>query len=274
MATPTCHYIFSILNIIFIISNICIGEDCQWTVNDNAGNPHTLDLSCIAGEVLIGQDAEGQTIHDYLFSICQNSQPCGSNGNVMVAQRDSGQSNGDCFNIGIYDSTIQPDYGTTLGGAYTFQYNGGNDCQSGRTWKPTFICDASVEHQMGHVTETSFGSCQYEVTIYTKYACDEVSAHCEITDSSSSGLSGGWVFIIILICGLFTYFVVGYIVMALTVNKEGGFGDVNGNIPNKELWINCIPLVIAGCGVTKEYIMALINKDGTDKGEALTESEP
>ena len=58
--------------------------------------------------------------------------------------------------------------------------------------------------------------------------------------------------------------------MALTVNKDGGFGDFNNNIPNRSLWVNIPGLVIAGCNVTKEFIMGLINKDGSDKGEALT----
>ena len=57
--------------------------------------------------------------------------------------------------------------------------------------------------------------------------------------------------------------------MALTVNKEGGFGDFKNNVPNRSLWVNCIPLVMAGCSVTKEFIMGLINKGGSDKEDAL-----
>ena len=61
--------------------------------------------------------------------------------------------------------------------------------------------------------------------------------------------------------------------MALTVNKQGGFGDVSNNIPNKQLWMKCVPLVIAGCMVTKEYMMALAKKKGTgdDKQETLSD---
>ena len=112
------------------------------------------------------------------------------------------------------------------------------------------------------------------MTILTKYACDGVNTHCDISDDSSSSISGGWIFIIILICGLFAYCVVGYIVTALTVNKEGGFKDFSNNIPNKSLWINCIPLVIAGCQYSKEFMMGLINKNKTDKEEALSTDEP
>ena len=162
-----------------------------------------------------------------------------------------------------------------LGGSYTFEYiGGGTDCT--RRWKPTFICDDTVDHQMGIVKETSYASCEYETTIYTKHACDTVNIHCSMSNATNeSGLSGGWIFIILLICAMFTYFVAGYIYMALTVNKEGGFGDVTNNIPNKQLWINCIPLIIAGCTITKEYLASLINKDGgTDKGDAFTKDGP
>ena len=61
--------------------------------------------------------------------------------------------------------------------------------------------------------------------------------------------------------------------MALTVNKDGGFGDFKNNIPNKVIWINCIPLVIAGCSVTKDFLMGLINKGGSDKEDTLVEDD-
>ena len=62
--------------------------------------------------------------------------------------------------------------------------------------------------------------------------------------------------------------------MAFTVNKEGGMGDFKNNIPNKTLWLNCIPLVMAGCMVTKEYVIGLINRGDSDINEVpLTTSD-
>ena len=269
----------TLLYILLMINKINVDASCQWTVNDTSGNPHSLDLSCLAGHVLKTQDAESDsknTTHDYLFSICANSQLCGNNSKVMVAQRDSnGDQNTPCYNVAIYDPSIQPQYEDSLEEFFKFEYFGG-DCHGGvtRKWQPTFLCDPSVEADIGKVVETNYQSCEYIVTVLTKYACTDVNDHCDAEDSSSSSntLSGGWIFIIILICGLFTYFVVGYIVMACTVNKAGGFGDFENNIPNKALWINCIPLVIAGCMFTKDYIIGLVRKDSADeKEERLSE---
>ena len=62
---------------------------------------------------------------------------------------------------------------------------------------------------------------------------------------------------------IYIYIVVGgYIFMALTVNKEGGFGDVSNNIPNRSLWCALPSLVVAGCMVTKETLMGLMGKGG------------
>lgn len=64
------------------------------------------------------------------------------------------------------------------------------------------------------------------------------------------------------------YCAVGYVVMGLTKNREGGLSDFKNNIPQKEFWMVFPSLVVAGCSVTKEYVMGLIRKDdGT--GDAL-----
>lgn len=61
----------------------------------------------------------------------------------------------------------------------------------------------------------------------------------------------------------------GYVFMALTVNKEGGFKDFSNNIPNRSFWCSLPSLVVAGCMVTKETIMGLINKEKGDVDEPL-----
>ena len=69
--------------------------------------------------------------------------------------------------------------------------------------------------------------------------------------------------IIYTIITIYIHIVVGgYIFMALTVNKEGGFGDVSNNIPNRSLWCALPSLVVAGCMVTKETLMGLMGKGG------------
>ena len=136
---------------------------------------------------------------------------------------------------------------------------------------PTFVCDQSTAHQISKVEEVQ-DSCFYQVTVRTKYACGPGPFTCsEDPIDDASGLSGGWVFIFILFGGLFLYCAVGYVVMATTVNKEGGFADFGNNIPQSSFWSALPKLVIAGCGVTKDSLMGLINKGGDEP--LVTEAE-
>eukprot|EP00486_Rosalina_sp_Unknown_P003944 CAMPEP_0201569734 /NCGR_PEP_ID=MMETSP0190_2-20130828/11580_1 /ASSEMBLY_ACC=CAM_ASM_000263 /TAXON_ID=37353 /ORGANISM="Rosalina sp." /LENGTH=201 /DNA_ID=CAMNT_0047992403 /DNA_START=291 /DNA_END=896 /DNA_ORIENTATION=+ len=192
----------------------------------------------------------------------------------MVAQDSTNPDEDLCFVLGKYEGSIAPkiydgDDSPNANGDFQFEYPNGGDCGGrSRTWVPRFTCEPGTEFRVaGDVTERT-ETCVYDAQIFTKYACFNGQTSCAADDS---GLSGGWIFIIILVCGLFAYCVFGYIVMALTVNKAGGFGDFGNNIPNKSLWVNCIPLVMAGCSVTKDFLVGLTNRGGSDKEDTLVE---
>eukprot|EP00484_Ammonia_sp_Unknown_P017113 CAMPEP_0197026742 /NCGR_PEP_ID=MMETSP1384-20130603/6769_1 /TAXON_ID=29189 /ORGANISM="Ammonia sp." /LENGTH=266 /DNA_ID=CAMNT_0042455463 /DNA_START=90 /DNA_END=890 /DNA_ORIENTATION=+ len=256
----------SLLVLICVLS--AVHGQCKWDVI-LIGAHHTLDLTCAEGKELTTQDTSG---HSYQFTLCANSASCNGE-DVMVSQ--SGEAG--CFILGRWDTDVEPEWSSASGGSFTFKYqNGDTDCGNpARTWAPTFVCQEGTEWEVGTVNEVT-GSCFYTTTIYTKYACDG-NTECSHSggggdsgsDSAETGLSGGWIFIIILLGALFLYFVVGYIVMATTVNKQGGFGDFANNIPNKAIWVACPSLVIAGCMVSKEAIMNVFNKgkggDGLDE---------
>lgn len=73
----------------------------------------------------------------------------------------------DCFTLGRWDPTIVPLYSDESGGAWTFTYNGAQDCGNpNRQWQPTFLCDPNVEYQIADVTEPF--TCLYEVDVRTK----------------------------------------------------------------------------------------------------------
>ena len=179
---------------------------------------------------------------------------------------------------GKWDETITPSFSSENNGKWEFTYdNGEDDCGNPqRTWVPTFQCEEGTEWREDQAAET--GTCRYEATIYTKYACLGHD-YCQgggggggNGDNDNDGLSGGWIFIICLIGGFFLYFLIGYSIKATTVNKDGGFGDFNNNIPQKEFWIVCPKLVMTGCQVSKEYVMALINKGKGGGGEGMDEA--
>lgn len=249
------------------LSSLIIGvhSACSWSVPTGAGGTATLDLSCLNLESLSTTDNSG---HSYEWSVCTDDKSCDGSA-AMVAQSNSDGSN--CYILGRWDATILPQYSDQNGGTWEFQYaNGDDDCGSpARTWAPKFICDPNVETEVDAVRETG-NSCYYTVNIATKYACTATPISCA-TDASGA-LSGGSVFLIILVSALFLYCIVGYIVMGLIVNKEGGLGDFSNNIPNKGFWTVFPSLVVAGCSVTKEAVMGLLRKnDGAQ--DALIEDE-
>ena len=59
--------------------------------------------------------------------------------------------------------------------------------------------------------------------------------------------------------------------MALTVNKEGGFGDFKNNIPNKNIMDKLYSIIMAGCAVTKDYVVGLTNKGGLYQEDTLVD---
>eukprot|EP01083_Nonionella_stella_P028025 77164_1 len=235
---------------------------CSWTVDGN-----TLDLGkCLAGETITAKDPGD---HHYSWSICRNGETCKQQ-DIMVVQRA-----GDlCYILGQWDAAIQPKYEATNGGTWTFIYdNGDTDCGSpARTWSPKLVCTPGTHWESGIVNEAT-GSCYYEVEIKTQYACAaSQNTGCVSAASSDSSLSGGWIFIIILLSGLFLYCVAGYLIMGLSVNTDGGLGDFANNIPQKSFWIVLPSLVIAGCSVTFEFCSNKVNdlrNKGNEGQEAL-----
>eukprot|EP00483_Globobulimina_turgida_P008962 UN08980 len=224
-------------------------SQCRWQFGD-----HTLDLSCLAGRVIRAEDTD-PTPHDYTYTICSNGAgSCGADALMckQVAQSDASL----CYEIGRWNPALSPEY-IEEDNAWQFDYQNGESCNPSlsRSWAPTFVCNPNEELKWGVVDET-FGSCRYTIRIETKFACDGVK--CEL--DSSSGLSGGWIFIIILIVGFAVYFIAGYIVMATTVNKAGGFGDFQNNIPQRTFWTTLPSFVFAGCVVTKETVLNLMGK--------------
>eukprot|EP00486_Rosalina_sp_Unknown_P010019 CAMPEP_0201582458 /NCGR_PEP_ID=MMETSP0190_2-20130828/85495_1 /ASSEMBLY_ACC=CAM_ASM_000263 /TAXON_ID=37353 /ORGANISM="Rosalina sp." /LENGTH=259 /DNA_ID=CAMNT_0048022411 /DNA_START=8 /DNA_END=787 /DNA_ORIENTATION=+ len=237
-------------------------SQCSWTVGGQ-----TLDLSCVSGQTINSKDDTG---HVFLYTVCSDGAGACDGGNQLMCKQTLPSDTSLCYEIGRWNAQESPTYDADTK-TFEFQYNNGDVCQQQvRNFVPQFICDESINGlSAGDVYEPGFGGCSYYLPIRTKYACAGIS--CD-ADDASGGLSGGWVFIIILICGLFVYFVAGYVYMALTVNKEAGFGDFANNIPNRSLWCSLPSLVVAGCAVTKETIMGLMGKGGGegDMGEPIT----
>eukprot|EP01084_Bolivina_argentea_P238264 400293_1 len=246
----------------YALLTIAYSQCGPWTVtNPEDGSQVTLDLTCLQGHTFDAVDTDSEP-HHYHYSVCSNGQSCKGDG-VMVQQTVPSDT-ATCYIIGRWDSNKEPEFENINGGTWTFVYdNGDDDCGNpARTWSPKYVCDASTNYEIGNVNEIpNPGSCFYEVEIKTKYACTGQTFPC-FEEDGSSGLSGGWLFIIIFVGAVFLYCVVGYIIMGTTVNKAGGLGDFSNNIPQKTLWVALPSLVIAGCCYTKDAIMGAMNRGG------------
>lgn len=169
---------------------------------------------------------------------------------------------GNCTEGGViarWDPEVNGTYNTE-GNYWEIKYTNGDICDLNdepRELILSFTCEPGVEHAIEPVTEQT--NCVYEMTIATKYACPGNTEICSDSgngDDGDSGLSGGWVFIILLIAAFMLYCVIGYVITGLR-NKEGNMSDICDNIPNKEFWTKLPSLVCAGCGFTKDFCIAL-----------------
>lgn len=156
-------------------------------------------------------DEPGQSVtHTYTYTVCSNG--AGSCGNDALMMRQWLPSDDQiCAAIGRWNGEISPTYKQNTDGDWMFEFeynNGDDDCgnQQIRNFVPEFICDQSQDFQVGEVFEPGFGGCSYYLPIRTKLACGVPCGDIDIgAGEESSGLSGGWVFIIILLVGFFVY---------------------------------------------------------------------
>jgi hypothetical protein len=225
-----------------------VSAQCSWT-DTSSGN--TLNLAKLKGSTIdcIGTD---NTNYKYTYTPCENGLTCDSQ-SVMGIQTYIGGTNEICYYIAQWDGgVIQPVYSQDQDGVETWSFyypNGeatGGCSASGRSMIINWTCDSSQKSPNPSAHEAS--TCQYEMDII--WSCKGGGGG---GSSSSNDLSGGWIFIIILICVFAVYCIFGY-VWNKTRNEANGWGDVSKNTPHHDFWCHLHQYVIAGCVVTKEKI--------------------
>jgi len=184
-------------------------------------------------------------MHDpiYSFSICGNNADGSRCSNTMDSSCAIQILSSRCYNLGKWDNSY--DVSTTTDPLIIKFANGESDECSDSSGKPMdrsitfdFKCEDSVE--MGTLTSTEPSTCAYEITIPTKYVCDEY-----ILPNATEGLSGGSIFLIVLL-------------VLITVYCIGGFGFNNYRrsaegleaVPQSSFWCKQLPFwVKTGCMV-------------------------
>jgi len=194
----------------------------------------------------------------YFYSPCVNSVSCtlanGTKYDVMCDQYNPSRHICTAF-LAEYDASVFPYFNVT-DVSWNFNFDDGltsSTCPK-RYLKITWRCGTSSKAIKAG--ETS--SCYYYFILETPLACN-VTFPSGSSSSSSSSLSGGWVFIIILSVLIVVYCVGGYVFNGYK-HPENGWGNVRENVPNLSFWSLVPKWTWAGCCVTKEFIIVLIDK--------------
>jgi len=210
----------------------------------------TTDFSAI--------DTNPNNKYTYYFNPCgvanANQGKCITGQSTMC--QSSGPTNG--ANLGscttpATGSPVQPrwELNSTSPLSVKVTYLNGDSCSNGNV--PTklgivvFTCDpkAGRGYVVGTVTESP--PCVFTMNIVTSHICPG--------GGSSSGLSGGWVFIIILIVCIFLYIVAGCVYQR---KKKGASGMES--FPNIEFWRGLPGLVKEGFSFTWTKLRGLCGK--------------
>jgi len=136
----------------------------------------------------------------------------------------------------------------------------------------SFVCDAQSTAKYSTVTMSQPDSCSYKMNIRTKFAC----ATQTFSDSSSDGLSGGSVFLIILLVVLVVYCIGGYAYNAAYKNEENKhWSDYKTHTPHlNSFWCLVPKWTYAGCCVTKEWISVnVIDKISSSSSSSSSSSK-
>jgi hypothetical protein len=121
--------------------------------------------------------------------------------------------------------------------------------------KVIFVCDPSATTPPSpkvSIPSTAPEWCVQTYTVNTSLACPGSSVG---PNNNGGGLSGGWIFIIILLCSLFVYIVAGCVIKAKKFGAQG-----MERCPNIDFWRLLPVLVKEGCVFTWGKIMSLIGK--------------
>ncbi|KCV71853.1 hypothetical protein H696_01267 [Fonticula alba] len=163
-----------------------------------------------------------------------------------------------CLNQGSYFTNYASQYGSSKSNPedtiVTINLNQGDYCMLNNPYNVDviFTC-GSGEGTPVPVGHSDSDPCKYVVTWSTKYAC--------AGKSSSGGISGGGVFLIIFFVTLILYFSIG----AFYNYKFRGLQGIE-ILPNSEFWMSLPSYIKDGCRFTYQKIMGLFGGSSSSGG--------
>jgi len=125
-------------------------------------------------------------------------------------------------------------------------FTNGDVCNGApRTSDFLFTCVENVK--VGTLAVSSIvGGCNYEISFPTMYACLDSPSPPNNGGGGSSSLSGGWIFVIILVCVIPVYVVVGCIIN----HQRTPEANWREKCPQSSFWCGLPGLVKEGCMFT------------------------
>jgi len=225
----------------------------------SSGN-YKMSLSSISGQTLTWSDSSFR----YSWTPCANSLTCGTSGTAMATQVNIANSN--CNKLAGWDASVPASYDATTS-MWTIEFNNGATCNNApRNLQLYLSCKDGGATTFTQVVNPS-GTCEYDYYLSGSIFCPTGGGGGGggggSGSSDSDELSGGWVFIIILLVVTFVYCTAGFVYNKTKNNKDGSWAD-RSNIPNVNFWTSLPKWTWAGCCVTKEWISSKMgNKNET-----------
>lgn len=218
-----------------------IGSACKYATARG-----TFDLAQIAGT---SHPTPAPNNEEYDFTFCANNAAVTGCTNSITQkacalQRDKHSY---CYSLATWDNSGKA---TSTSDGFSLEFaNGSPDfCLEPRGSTFIFQCDETVE--VGDIATTEESNCHYTITVPTKYVCPEYITH---GGASGSGLSGGSIFLIVLLVLISVYCIGG-----LGFNKYKGSAGGLQLIPQASFWCALLPFwVKSGCKASWACIVRL-----------------
>ena len=166
------------------------------------------------------------------MNICgtTNDQDCATRSG-SICQKDS--SSGSTFMLGSWDLSPEPAWAlidpNDNSKGIRLTYTNGDPCVNTRVVNINFLC-ASSTGKTFTIAESQTTQCQYDANFHTPLAC------------LGDGLSGAWIFTIIVLVTFSIYLIGGCALKYRTVGKIGA-----DTCPNLSFWKELPALVKDGC---------------------------
>ncbi len=199
------------------------------------------------------QGSEGPNSWVAYLNICGNSKVVGCDSDTPICQNDNGKPP-KFFSLGTSQSWTMKQYYDPLkgsastpiaSGGVSVQITNGDKCGDGtiRSAYLWFKCDPNANTLPTTVSmaEADPSNPSNPTPCIYYFSPIAYKGFCSGYGGGSDGFDYGWVFVIIVLCGLFLYFVVGIIVLKFALHKEG-----REIVPQADFWFALPGLVLDG----------------------------